>query len=130
MADTLETIVARERETLTARRSDIQGKIKELEKQLTELDREFNAVAAYEAAKKGRTVSIGGATGSRSSRGSRQNDIMGVLGKHTAGVTRGDIIDALGAKGNKSAEQSISNALSNMKKANKITLTDGKYTAA
>ena len=130
MADTLETVVARERERLTTKRTEIQAQQRELEKQLAEIDREFTAVNAYEAAKQGKPVSIGGATPTRAPRGQRQTDIMGVLRAHAAGVTRGDILEALGEKGNKSGEQSISNALNNMKKAGKINLADGKYTAA
>ena len=130
MADTLETVVARERERLTKKRGEIQAQQRELTKQLAEIDREFTAVNAYEAAKKGKTISIGSATGSRAPRGQRQTMIIGVLSKHPAGVTRGDILEALGEKGNKSGEQSISNALNNMKKAGKIKLADGKYTAA
>lgn len=129
MADTLETVVARERERLTTKRTEIQAQQRELEKQLAEIDREFTAVNAYEAAKKGKTISIGGATGSRAPRGQRQQQIIGYLTSHP-NSTRGDILEALGEKGNKSGEQSVSNALNNMKKAGKIKLADGKYTAA
>ena len=129
MTDTLEAVVARERERLTEKRTELQAQQRELTKQLAEIDREFIAVNAYEAAKKGKPVSIGSATGSRAPRGQRQTDIIGVLRAHPAGVTRGDILEALGEKGNKSGEQSISNALNNMKKAGKINLADGKYTA-
>ncbi len=131
MADTLEQTIARERENLTEKRKEILAKQKELDKQLAELDREFTAVAAYEAAKKGRSITIGGAaTGSRAPRGQRQQQIIDILRKNPSGVGRADILEALGVKGDKSGEQSVSNALNNMKKAGKVKAADGKYLSA
>jgi hypothetical protein len=46
------------------------------------------------------------------------------------GITRADVLSKLDAKGDKSAEQSASNALAALKKANQIDLKDGKYIAA
>jgi hypothetical protein len=40
------------------------------------------------------------------------------------------VIDAIGVKGNKSGEQSVSNALTALKKAGKIASMDGKWQAA
>lgn len=47
--------------------------------------------------------------------------------KDNPGTTRAHILVELEAKGDKKAEQSISNALSNLKKGGDITLEDGKY---
>lgn len=58
-----------------------------------------------------------------------RNDVLASV-KATPGITRADLIDKMGAKGDKSAEQSISNALSALKKAGTISLSDGKYSAA
>lgn len=44
------------------------------------------------------------------------------------GISRADILEQMDAKGDKRAEQSISNALANLKKADKIDLNDGVYT--
>ena len=133
MADTLEQIIAAERDRLTQRRSEIMQQQGELSNQLTEIDREFAAVAAYEAVKKGKTVTIargvtGHRAGSRAPRGQRQQQIIDALNTKPEGMGRADILEALGVKGDKSGAQSVSNALNNMKKANKITSTDGKYT--
>ena len=131
MADTLEQTIARERETLTAKRKAILDQQKELDKQLRDIDREFTAVVAYEAAKKGRTVTIAGAaTGSRAPRGQRQKQIIDILNKHPDGIGRADILEALGVKGEPKGEASVSNALNNMKKVGKITAQDGKYLSA
>lgn len=53
-----------------------------------------------------------------------------MIKQHANGISRGDLIEAMGLKGNKSGEQSVSNALNNMKKAGEIVSTDGKYAVA
>ena len=49
--------------------------------------------------------------------------------KGTPGISRAALLDKLNAKGDKSAEQSVSNALAALKKAGSITGADGSYTA-
>lgn len=68
------------------------------------------------------------ATGTRRS-GIRQ-EVLNLLKQHQDGISRSDILDAMNAKGDKKAEQSISNALANAKKNGDITLTDGLYRLA
>ncbi len=46
------------------------------------------------------------------------------------GMGRADILEALGVKGDKSGEQSVSNALSALKKKGDIAVEDGKYIIA
>ena len=48
---------------------------------------------------------------------------------HPKGITRSEMLIAMNVKGNKSGEQSISNALSALKKAGTITAADGVYKA-
>ena len=59
-----------------------------------------------------------------------RDEVLGVINRHPQGIGRADILTAMDAKGDKSAEQSVSNALSALKKANTVTTTDdGKYKA-
>ena len=44
------------------------------------------------------------------------------------GIGRAGIIEQLNVKGDKSAEQSVSNALANLKKSGAVAHGDGKYT--
>ena len=46
------------------------------------------------------------------------------------GLTRGEILSNLNVKGDKSAEQSVSNALTALKKQNLVVSKDRKYVAA
>ncbi len=59
--------------------------------------------------------------------GVRQDVLNLVTEKGT--ITRADVLMLMDAKGDKSAEQSISNALANLKKAGKLVLEDGMYKA-
>jgi hypothetical protein len=43
------------------------------------------------------------------------------------GMSRGELLEKLGAKGAKGDEMSVSNALTGLLKANQITRQDGKY---
>lgn len=57
-----------------------------------------------------------------------RDEVLAVI-KKTGGASRADILDQLDAKGDTSAEQSISNALSALKKQNKVTADQGIYKA-
>lgn len=65
-------------------------------------------------------------TTSKRRSGMRQQVLDLIKGK-PHGIARADLIEAMEAKGDKSAEQSISNALSALKKQGTITSADGQY---
>lgn len=70
------------------------------------------------------------ANSARAPRGSRQQEVLDLLGKHSDGLGRGEILVALGIKGDKAGEAAVSNVLLTMKKAGKIGSQDGKYLLA
>jgi hypothetical protein len=134
MVDDLDAVIKRQRELLTKKQSDVQGKIDELQGQLAGIDRQFAAVLAYEQTLAGK-LSISPApkrqqTSTRAGRGQKQAEVLRVIEQKTGGMTRGEAIDALGIKGSKSGEQSVSNALTALKKAGKIASRDGKWQIA
>ena len=124
MATTFEEMVLQERNRLTAQITDIEIRQRALQEEMALVKRELSALDAYETAKAGKTKST------RGRRASRQDGILQLLRGNADGMTRGGILEGLGLKGNKSGEQSISNALNNMKKAGTIAVRDGKYVAA
>jgi hypothetical protein len=134
MADDLDAVINRQRELLTKKRNDVQGKIGELQGQLAEIDRQFAAVLAYEQTLAGKlpvpAASKRQQTTQRVGRGSKQAEVLHVIEQQPSGMTRGQVMDALGFKGNKSGAQSVSNALTALKKAGKIASTDGKWQVA
>ena len=131
MQQTFETFIEQERTRLTQAREDALAKKQEAEDQLAAIDTEFGAIAAYEAAKKGKPASAGAEKKRRAPRQSgKRNEILKLVQQYPDGVTAGELKDKLGIRGNKQGEQSVSNALSALKKAGQLTLEGGKYIAA
>ena len=134
MADDLDAAIARQRERLTKTRDDLQGKLAELQAQLVEIDRQFAAVLAYEQTLAGKLPALALSKrrppAKRAGRGQKQTEVLRVIEQQPNGMTRGELIDAIGVKGSKSGAQSVSNALTALKKAGKIASTDGKWQVA
>ena len=63
-------------------------------------------------------------------RSSRRDGIMAALADIPHGLSRGEILDKLGLKGNKQGEMSVSNALTALTKTNQVVRKDGKYVVA
>jgi hypothetical protein len=126
--------IARERERLHAEREQIFNQQNELENKLADINRELSAIDAYEAAKTGKSIRQPTARGTRARpqarRGSKREALMQVIKDNPSGLTRGEILDRMGLKGDKSGEMSVSNALTALTKANQVTRRDGRYVAA
>ena len=128
MAD-LSTMMERERQKLNTAKAEALTRRTAIDDEIATIDKELAAIAAYEAAMLGKTVTATKRTGG-GKRGSRQEGILQLLKDAPDGLGRADILEKLGLKGNKTGEQSISNALNNMKKARKIGAKDGRYVLA
>ena len=126
--DTFETLVARERERLEATKGEVMERRKALDEEIAAIDKEMAAVNAYDAVKRGKAVpgaSAGG--GGRAPRGSRQEGLLEIIEKHPEGIGRSGLLEELGLTGDEKAAQSISNALSALKKKGAINGRDRKY---
>lgn len=127
--------ITRERDRLHSEREAIITQQRELDKRLGEINREFQAVDAYEAAKSGKAPSRqsagarrGGGT-QRARRGSKREQLLEVI-RQGNGLSRGEILQKMGLKGDKSGEMSVSNALTALTKTNQVARREGKYVAA
>ncbi len=133
MAQTFQDFIASDRERLSKEREAIFTQQHELETKLSEINREFAAIEAYEAAKSGKAPSTRQTSTRRapqSRRGSKRDGIMAVLSDNPHGLSRGEILEKLGLKGNRSGEMSVSNALTALTKNNQVVRKDGKYIAS
>ena len=134
--------LAQQRQTTEKRTTEIESQLRDLRGEMEAIDGELAAIEAYEKAS---TVTAGPrrrrasradapapATRSRRRRrGSRQAEVLSVIAAFgSVGVGRGGIIDALNVKGDKSAEQSVSNALAALKKSGAVAHEDGQYIVA
>ncbi len=100
-----------------------------VERKLSALD---NAIRAYEDSVASAPAAAPRAAPAKKARRRRHSfgrkDIVRIIGASGGdGIGRGGIILALDVKGDKSAEQSVSNTLSALKKAGEVRHGDGKY---
>jgi len=59
-------------------------------------------------------------------RGSKRDALLQVI-RSSGGLSRGEILDKMGLKGDKSGEMSVSNALTALTKSHQVERRDGKY---
>ena len=133
--ETFATFIARDRERLNKEREEISKQQHELELKLDAVNRELAAIDAYEAAKSGKPRAPvkqvrASRAPSRGRRGSKREALVQLIQQNPSGLTRGEILDKMGLKGDKSGEMSISNALTALIKANQVSRRDRKYTSA
>jgi hypothetical protein len=134
--DTFSAFITRDRERLHTEREAVFTQQHELEGKLSDINRELAAIDAYEAAKSEKPVrSRPTATGqtrtrlSQSRRGSKREALLKLI-EESEGITRGEILEKMGLKGDKTGEMSVSNALTALTKAHQVARRDGKYLAA
>jgi hypothetical protein len=134
MADTFSDFIARERERLHTEREQVFSQQQELESKLAAVNNELRAIDAYEAAKTGKPIATPqarGRAGQRTARrGSRRDSLLALIRQNAAGLSRGEILERMGLKGNKSGEMSVSNALTALTKVGQVNRDGRKYRPA
>jgi hypothetical protein len=120
-----------ERERLHREREAVFNQQQELENKLKDINRELAAIDAYEATKSGRQSAAPQPRGTRgprqARRGSRREALLQLIRESAEGLSRGEILEKMGLKGDKSGEMSVSNALTALTKSNQVARSGGKY---
>jgi hypothetical protein len=125
--DRFSDYIARERERLSRERGEIASQRRELDNRLAAIDREFQALDTYQAAKTGKPSSGRRMQPQRPTlRGSRREELLNLI-REGNGLSRREILERVGVKGNKAGEMSVSNALSALIKRNHLRREGGKY---
>src|SRR5438067_1891121 len=131
MAEQFSEFIQQERERLDRERQDVLRQHEGLENRLAEIDRELEAIEAYEAAKTGKINSRrqgrSGRGRSQAPRGSRREALLQLMRENPNGLRRGEILERMGLKGDKAGEMSVSNALTALTKSNQVSRHEGKY---
>jgi hypothetical protein len=120
--------IARDRNRLRAEREQVFNQQEELQRRLDAINREFAAIEAYETAKTGKAArqQAPATRQPRARRGSRREGLLELIGQSN-GLSRGEILERMGIRGDKSGEMSVSNALTALSKSNQIRREGGKY---
>jgi hypothetical protein len=138
---TFASFIKKERARLDKARKDALANKAAVDKEIESIERELTAVDAYQQAKgtparrapgKRGPAKRGPAKARRTTgrRGEKRQAVLDLIQKNPVGLSRGEILIQLGVKGNRSAEQSVSNALSALKKSEKVNSREGKYVPA
>src|SRR5262249_40121150 len=122
--DTFAAFIARERTRLNAEMQELQARVKAV-------GRELEAIDAYEIVKAGRGVVMQTSVrpsvdGVPKRWNNRRPDILAIL-KEDHGITRNDILNKMGLKGDKRGESSVSNALTGLIKTKQIRREGYRY---
>ena len=121
--------ISRERDRLRAEREQVFNQQEELQHKLDAVNRQFAAMDAYETTKTGQaTQQTAASRQPRARRGSRREALLELI-RQSDGLSRGEILERMGLKGDKSDEMSVSNALTALTKSNQVQREDGKYRA-
>jgi hypothetical protein len=137
-------VIQRERKRLHRDREEILNQQKELKDKLTKINGELVAIDAYEAAKTGKAAASRGERRDpvieetsikpssapplpRARIGNRREALLRVIGETPNGLSRGEIFVHMDLKGDKSAEKSLSNALTALTKSKRVSRRGGKY---
>ncbi len=120
------TFIDQERDRIKEAIKAAKAKRQEAENEIAQLEAEVAAIAAYDAARKGKKVSAE-PRAPRGPKGAKREAILSLIAEHPDGMTRRELIEAMNAHGNTAAEQSISNTLSALKKAERVMQEGKKY---
>jgi len=124
LEDTQE-FITKQREALLTQRETIFGLQADLQRQLDEVNGMLSKFDIFEGKRAPATTPrTRRSTGTR--QGSKRDELLSVI-KAGNGLTRGEILEKMGLKGNKQGEMSVSNALTALTKANQVRRADGKY---
>jgi hypothetical protein len=124
-----QAFITKQREALLQQREGIFNQQQELQRQLDEVNQMLRKFDTFEgkattARQQSRTRR---AAGTR--RGSKREELLQMI-RDGNGLSRGEILEKMGLKGNKSGEMSVSNALTALTKAQQVSRRDGKYFVA
>jgi hypothetical protein len=130
--ETLDASIRKERDRLQKARDRLMQKKKTVDQELDSIEGELAAIKAYENAKGGKpTRALKRAVRPRRGRrGEKRQAVLDLFKQHPEGLSRGELLNLMGVKGNKSGEQSVSNALSALTKQSQLGRREGKYVPA
>jgi hypothetical protein len=142
---TFANFIKKERARLDKARKDALANKAAVDKEIASIEQELTALDAYRQAKgapgkrtaKRAPTSVSAKRGAAKParraagrRGEKRQAVLNLIQQNPDGLSRGEIIVQMGVKGNRSAEQSVSNALSALKKSDKVNSREGKYVPA
>lgn len=122
--------IASERDRLTQEAAALDDQHAMLQLKIDELNRELAAIDAYEATRMGGAPRTAPASRQRSNGGGWRSTVLQTISVSPHGMTRGEVLELLGVRGDRRAVGAVSNALHAMKSLGTLGHQDGRYYAA
>ena len=124
-----QAFVTKQREALLQQREGIFNQQHELQRQLDEVNQMLGKFDAFEGKATPTRQPARARRAPTTRRGSKREELLQVI-RGGNGLTRGEILEKMGLKGNKSGEMSVSNALTALTKSQQVIRREGKYVVA
>ena len=125
LSDT-QAFITKQRDALIQQRDSIFSQQHELQQQLDAVNAMLAKFDVFEGKATARASGGGTRRTTTARRGSKRDEILRVL-RGSNGLSRGEILDKMGLKGDKAGEMSVSNALTALTKSQQVARRDGKY---
>ena len=123
-----QAFITKQRDALLAQREAIFTQQQELQRQLDEVNGMLAKFDVFEGKRAAQSATrTRRSSGTR--RGSKRDELLKVI-REGGGLSRGEILERMGLKGNKAGEMSVSNALTALTKTNQVARREGKYVVA
>jgi len=124
-----QAFITKQREALLQQREAIFNQQQELQRQLDDVNEMLRKFDTFE----GKATSTRSPARARRTtttrRGSKREALLRVI-RENDGLSRGEILEKMGLKGDKSGEMSVSNALTALTKSQHVVRREGKYITA
>jgi len=120
-----EAFITKQRESLLTQRQELLNQQQAIQAQLDELDEMLTKFDVFEGkqARKGGSRRTGGGR-----RSSRREELLKLI-SGSKGLSRGEILENMGLKGNKAGELSVAKSLTALTKSKQVARRDRKYVA-
>jgi len=120
-----QAFITKQREALLQQRESIFNQQQELQRQLDEVNEMLHKFDAFEGKATAARQPARTRRAPTSRRGSKREELLQVI-RDGNGLTRGEILEKMGLKGDKSGEMSVSNALTALTKTNQVSRRDDR----
>ena len=128
----LSEMLANRRRELTEGKNKLEREISALRKKVAEMDLQLGAIAAYEEHMAGGTCALDMQVKVRLGGEVTQEAVLAMIGAaaNGTGTSRGEIISALGVRGNRSGEIAVDNRLRELKRKGSVLHEGRRYRTA
>jgi hypothetical protein len=133
MSEKLDAVMKEEEELLTKAHKTAKARLQEITKQVADIERKIKAIKDYKQATSGKAQKGTDTKESgrpRAPKGENRQKLLDLIKRNPDGLSRREILEQLGLRGDKQSEASISNTLNSLKKKGELRSEGKAYVLA